>query len=58
MTTDLNASYLSAANAGDVVTAEARVLKVGRTLAFVEVDITNQAGKTIAQGRMTKFMGR
>lgn len=58
VTTDLNTSYFSAAAAGDVVTAEARVLKSGRTLAFVEVDLVNQAGKALAQGRMTKFMGR
>lgn len=58
VTTDLNTSYFAAAPAGDVVTAEARVLKAGRTLAFVEVDLVNQDGKRLAQGRMTKFMGR
>lgn len=58
VTTDLNVSYLSAATLGEVVRAEARTLKSGRTLAFVEVDIKSQEGKLLAQGRMTKFMGR
>lgn len=58
VTTDLNVSYFSAAPLGETVTAEARCLKAGRTLAFVEVDIRNSAGKLVAQGRMTKFMGR
>jgi acyl-coenzyme A thioesterase 13 len=58
VTTDLSVSYLSAAPLGDVVLAEARTLKAGRTLAFVEVAIRNAQGKLLAQGRMTKFMGR
>lgn len=58
VTTDLTISYLSAAPAGETVTAEARTLKAGRTLAFVEVSIKNAEGKLLAQGRMTKFMGR
>ena len=58
VTTDLTVSYLSAAPLGDVVLAEARTLKAGRTLGFVEVAIRNAEGKLLAQGRMTKFMGR
>ncbi|MBX3466145.1 MAG: PaaI family thioesterase [Planctomycetes bacterium] len=58
VTTDLNVSYFSAAPQGETVTAEARCLKSGRTLAFVEVDIKSAEGKLLAQGRMTKFMGR
>jgi acyl-coenzyme A thioesterase 13 len=58
VTTDLTVSYMSAAPAGDTVTAEARTLKAGRTLAFVEVEIKSAQGKLLAQGRMTKFMGR
>lgn len=58
VTTDLNVSYLSAAPQGGTVRARARVLKAGRTLAFVEVDLEDEQGKVLAQGRMTKFMGR
>jgi acyl-coenzyme A thioesterase PaaI-like protein len=32
-------------------------LKVGRTLGYVQVDVTGGDGKLVAQGRMTKFMG-
>ncbi|MCO5165278.1 MAG: PaaI family thioesterase [Planctomycetes bacterium] len=58
VTTDLNVSYFAAAPQGETVKAEARCLKAGRTLAFVEVDIKSAEGKLLAQGRMTKFMGR
>ncbi|MGE0710752.1 MAG: PaaI family thioesterase [Planctomycetota bacterium] len=63
VTTDLNVSYLNAAPHGARVRASGRVLKVGRTLAFVEVDIhrlgeDGEPGALVAQGRMTKFMGR
>ena len=58
VTTDLNVSYFAAGKPGTTVRAEARVLKSGKTLAFVEVDLKDEAGKLLAQGRMTKFMGR
>lgn len=58
VTTDLNVSYLSAAPGGSVVLARARVLKTGRTLAFVAVDVEDARGRLLAQGRMTKFLGR
>lgn len=58
VTTDLSVSYPSAAPAGETVIAEARVLKAGRTLAFVEVDVRTEPGKLVARGRMTKFLGR
>lgn len=56
VTTDLNVSYLRPAKAGAEVVAKAKVLKIGRTLGFVEVDITS-GDQLVAQGRMTKFMG-
>jgi acyl-coenzyme A thioesterase 13 len=58
VTTDLSVSCLSASPLGDVVLAEARTLKAGRTLAFVEVAIRSANGKLLAHGRMTKFVGR
>lgn len=56
VTTDLNVTYL-APGTGTVV-AHAKVLKVGKTMAYVTVDITRKAdGVLVAQGRMTKFQG-
>lgn len=56
VTTDLNVSYLAAAPEGMTVRAEARALRVGRTLAYVEVNLYSPERKLLAQGRMTKFM--
>jgi acyl-coenzyme A thioesterase 13 len=56
VTTDLNVSYLSPGKP-PAVQAVAHALKVGRTLGYVQVDITGGDGKLVAQGRMTKFMG-
>jgi len=57
VTTDLNVSYLSPGRAPRVV-AEARALKIGRVLGYVQVDVRGEDGNLVAQGRMTKFMGR
>jgi acyl-coenzyme A thioesterase 13 len=56
VTTDLNVSYL-APGKPPTVRAVARALKVGRTLGYVQVDVTGGDGRLVAQGRMTKFMG-
>jgi acyl-coenzyme A thioesterase 13 len=56
VTTDLNVTYFAPALGGSRISAEAKVLKIGRTLAFVTVDVTRAAdGVLVAQGRMTKF---
>lgn len=57
VTTDLNVSYLVAGRAGETVEIAAEVLKVGRTLAYVSVDLRREDGTLLAQGRMTKFLG-
>lgn len=58
VTTDLNVSYLSAGRGGQALLIEATVLKSGRTLAYVSVDLRREADRTlVAQGRMTKFLG-
>jgi len=58
VTTDLNVSYFNPGPAGTFVIAEATVLKAGKTLAYVSVDIKREAdGVLVAQGRMTKFLG-
>jgi acyl-coenzyme A thioesterase 13 len=56
VSTDLNVSFF-APGEGAVI-AEAQVLKAGKTLAFVSVDIRReQDGVLVAQGRMTKHLG-
>jgi len=58
VTTDLNVTYLAAGRGGEAVLAKARVLKPGKTLAFVTVDVVRESdGVLCAQGRMTKAMG-
>jgi acyl-coenzyme A thioesterase 13 len=58
VTTDLNVSYFSPAPADRAVIADAVVLKSGKTLAFVSVDVRREDDQAlVAQGRMTKFMG-
>ena len=57
VSTDLNVSWFSPAAGGSHVLVEATVLKSGRTLAFVQVDLRREAdGALVAQGRMTKFL--
>jgi acyl-coenzyme A thioesterase 13 len=58
VSTDLNVSWFSPAPGGVNVLVEASVLKSGRTLAFVQVDLRRENdGVLVAQGRMTKFLG-
>jgi uncharacterized protein (TIGR00369 family) len=56
VTTDLNISYLAPTREGSV-TAEARAIKVGRTLAFADVEVRRADATVVAIGRITKFMG-
>lgn len=58
VTTDLNVTYLAPAPEGSTVVADATVLKIGKTMAFVTVDVRRVHDSVlIAQGRMTKFQG-
>jgi len=57
VSTDLNVSWFAPAPGGSTVIAEATVLKVGKTLGFVSVDIRREDDNVlVAQGRMTKFL--
>jgi acyl-coenzyme A thioesterase 13 len=57
VTTDLTVSYLRPAKMGEAVIIDARVLKVGRTLAVVDVSLLREAdGERLAAGRMTKYL--
>ena len=55
-TTDLNVSYLAAAES-DVVAA-AHVLRGGRTIAYTTVEVTDEAGTVVAVGRVTYLIMR
>jgi len=50
--------YMRPAKKGDTISIVAECLKVGKTMAFVNVDIFNKSNenKLIAQGRHTKFL--
>jgi acyl-CoA thioesterase len=51
-TLDLNVSFLAAARGG-VLSAEGRILRRGRTIAFGEATITDEDGRLVAVGRAT-----
>ena len=55
-TVGLTISYLAAADGADL-RAEAKVLKRGRNLSFIDVDVTNGEGKLVAKGTATYKLG-
>lgn len=55
-TVALNVSFLSAAQATDL-RAEARVLRRGKSLSFIDVDVTDPDGKLLAKGTATYKLG-
>jgi acyl-coenzyme A thioesterase 13 len=58
VSTDLNISWFAPVPKGEHVLVEATVLKTGRTLAFVCVDLRRESDNVLAaQGRMTKALG-
>lgn len=58
VSTDLNVSWFAPGPKGASVLVEATVLKIGKTLGFVTVDLRRESdGVLMAQGRMTKYMG-
>ncbi|MDP9118591.1 MAG: PaaI family thioesterase [Actinomycetota bacterium] len=55
VSTDLNLTWLAPIPVGEWVEVDATVLKCGRTLAFVSVDLRRESDGVLgAQGRMTK----
>lgn len=49
--------YLKAAFPGDVIVVDAKTCKAGKTLAFLEVELTKkEGGDLIARGQHTKFI--
>jgi acyl-coenzyme A thioesterase 13 len=58
VSTDLNVSWFAPIPLGETAVVDARVLKVGRNLAFVEVTIRRLSdGVLCLQGRLTKSLG-
>ncbi|CAG0886213.1 unnamed protein product [Cyprideis torosa] len=55
---DLHVSYLSSVQEGDTVVLQSRLKKMGKTLAFLDVDVLDaETHKIIARGSHTKFVG-
>jgi uncharacterized protein (TIGR00369 family) len=52
-TVEMNASFLSGARPGDRIVVEARVLRLGRRVAFGEAEARRGDGELVAKGRMT-----
>ncbi len=55
-TTDLNVSYLDAATSD--LTAEGRVLRSGRTIAWAHIEVRDTSGTLVAVGRVTAAIRR
>ena len=54
---DLNVNFLKAARTGELVKVRGRVLKLGKSLGFTQVDVLSADGVTLlATGRHTKAM--
>ena len=56
-TTDMHVSYLAAVTGGEV-TAEGRVLRAGRSVAFLDVEVRNEDGDLVARGSATMQIRR
>jgi len=55
-TIDLTVNYMAAAEGVDL-TAEAHVIRRGRSVVFVDVNVTSPAGERIAKGMVTYKLG-
>ncbi|KAI7899490.1 HotDog domain-containing protein [Cokeromyces recurvatus] len=57
ISTDINISYIQSAKRGETITIEARVDKLGKTLAFTTVEMYCE-GRLVALGRHNKFVAK
>ncbi|XP_028060505.1 acyl-coenzyme A thioesterase 13-like [Camellia sinensis] len=54
---EINVSYLDSAYVGEEIEIESKVLRVGKAIAVVSVELRKKkTGKIIAQGRHTKYL--
>ncbi|XP_055301954.1 acyl-coenzyme A thioesterase 13-like isoform X2 [Sitodiplosis mosellana] len=57
VTVDLHVSYLKGAREGDTIIVDAKAVKTGKTLAYLECELRNKnTGQIIAKGSQTKFV--
>ena len=57
VSTDLSCSYCAPARLGERVTVTCEVVKMGKTLAWMECRVRRKGdGETVATGRHTKFL--
>lgn len=49
--------FLKGAKTGDNVTVEAKTLKTGKSLGFLEIEIKNENGELLVKASHTKFVG-
>ncbi|CAL1272047.1 unnamed protein product [Larinioides sclopetarius] len=55
---EMNVSFIRPANIGDELFIEGKILKVGKNLAFLTVEVKSKVtGEIIALGKHTKFVG-
>ncbi|KAI5647046.1 thioesterase superfamily domain-containing protein [Phthorimaea operculella] len=55
---DLSVSYFTAAREGDNIEVEAITKKLGKKIAFLEVEVRlKETGQVLASGRHTKYVG-
>lgn len=50
-TIDMRVDYLKPAFAGKALLADARVKQLGKTVAFVDIDVSDEDGRLVATGR-------
>ena len=55
VTSDIHVSVMRAATVGDVVHFKSEILKLGKRLCFIDVEVTSK-GKLIAAAKVTKSM--
>lgn len=54
---DLHVSYLRGAKEGDTIVVDAKAVKTGKRLAYLECELRNKNdGSIIAKGHQTKFI--
>ncbi|KAL8795046.1 MAG: hypothetical protein Q9195_002494 [Heterodermia aff. obscurata] len=56
LSTDIHTTYVSTAKVGDIIIIEATASKVGRCLAFTNVEIRHEGGAVITTGTHTKYI--
>ncbi|CAD7080782.1 unnamed protein product [Hermetia illucens] len=57
VTVDLHVSYMKAARLGDVVVVDAKTIRAGKTLAYLECELRHKKdGSVIAKGTQTKYI--